>query len=156
MGEEFNRNLELQIKLQQAQFLASRYAAKTLVEKVKVTDEDVKAYIAAHPEYSTEEKSATAEQLLSRAKAGEDFAKLADEYSQDPGTKGKGGLYEGVTKGKMVPAFEQAALSLEPGKIAPTTLSKRLLVITLSSSKRKEQAKIRADSRPKLTTLVIF
>ena len=119
LGEEFNRNLELQIKLQQAQFLASRYANKTLVERVKVTDEDVKNYIAAHPEYDTKEKRATAEQILSRAKAGEDFAKLADELSQDPGTKGKGGLYEGVTKGKMVPEFEQAALSLEPGNIAP-------------------------------------
>ncbi len=119
LGEEFNRNLELQIKLQQAQFLASRYANKTLVEKIKVTDEDVKKYIAEHPEYSTAEKKATAEQLLSRAKAGEDFAKLADEFSQDPGTKGKGGLYEGVTKGKMVPEFEAAALALEPGGIAP-------------------------------------
>ncbi len=118
LGEEFNRNLELQVKLQQAQFLASRYANKTLVERVKVTDEDVKKYIAEHPEYSTTEKRATAEQILSRAKAGEDFAKLADEVSQDPGTKGKGGLYEAVTKGKMVPAFEQAALALEPGQIA--------------------------------------
>ncbi len=118
LGEEFNRNLELQIKLQQAQFLASRYANKNLVERVKVTDEDVKQYIAEHPEYSTTEKRATAEQILSRAKAGEDFAKLADEVSQDPGTKGKGGLYEVVTKGKMVPAFEQAALALEPGQIA--------------------------------------
>lgn len=119
LGEEFKRNLELQIKLQQAQFLASRYANKTLVEKVKVTDEDVKKYIAEHPEYSTENKRAEAEKILSRVKAGEDFAKLADELSQDPGTKGKGGLYENVTKGKMVPAFEQSALSLEPGQIAP-------------------------------------
>jgi hypothetical protein len=118
LGEEFNRNLELQIKLQQAQFLASRYASKNLVEKVKVTDEDIKQYVAEHPEYSTAEKRATAEQILSRAKAGEDFAKLADEVSQDPGTKGKGGLYEAVTRGKMVPAFEQAALALEPGQIA--------------------------------------
>jgi hypothetical protein len=118
LGEEFNRNLELQIKLQQAQFLASRYANKNLVEKIKVTDEDIKQYVADHPEYSTTEKKTTAEQILSRAKAGEDFAKLADELSQDPGTKGKGGLYEGVTKGKMVPAFEQAALGLEPGQIA--------------------------------------
>ena len=119
LGEEFNRNLDLQVKLQQAQFLASRYANKTLVEKVKVTDEDVKKYIAEHPEYDTKEKRAAAEQILSRAKAGEDFAKLADELSQDPGTKGKGGLYEGVTKGKMVPEFEAAALGLEPGNIAP-------------------------------------
>ena len=118
LGEAFSRNLELQIKLQQAQFLASRYANKTLVEKVKVTDEDVKKYIAEHPEYSTTDKRATAEQILSRAKAGEDFAKLADEFSQDPGTKGKGGLYEGVTKGKMVPEFEAAALAQPPGGIA--------------------------------------
>lgn len=118
LGEEFNRNLELQIKLQQAQFLASRYANKTLVEKVKVTDEDVEKYIAEHPEYSTTEKRTQAEQILSRVKAGEDFAKLADELSQDPGTKGKGGLYEGVTKGKMVPEFEAAALGLQPGGIA--------------------------------------
>ena len=119
LGEEFSRNLELQIKLQQAQFLASRYATKNLVERVKVTDEDIKKYIAEHPEYSTTDKKAMAEQILSRVKAGEDFAKIADELSQDPGTKGKGGLYEGVTKGKMVPEFEQAALGLEAGSIAP-------------------------------------
>ncbi len=118
LGEEFQRNLELQIKLQQAQFLASRYAQKTLADKVKVTDDDVKNYIAAHPEYSTIEQKTKAEQILSRAKAGEDFGKLADELSEDPGTKGKGGLYEGVTMGKMVPAFEQAALALQPGQIA--------------------------------------
>ncbi len=118
LGEAFERNLELQIKLQQAQFLATRYAQKNLAEKAKVTDEDVKKYIAENPQYSTAEKKAQAEQILSRAKAGEDFAKLSDEFSQDPGTKGKGGLYEGVTMGKMVPAFEQAAVALEPGKIA--------------------------------------
>lgn len=118
LGKDFERALELQVKLQQAQFLASRYAQKNLVEKVKVTDEDVKKYIAEHPEYSTADKKAQAEQILSRVKAGEDFAKLADEFSQDPGTKGKGGLYENVTKGKMVPAFEQAALALEPGQTA--------------------------------------
>lgn len=118
LGAEFERNLDLQVKLQQAQFLASRYAQKTLTEKAKVTDDDVKNYIAAHPEYSTTDKKSQAEQILSRAKAGEDFAKLADEFSQDPGTKGKGGLYEGVTMGKMVPTFEQAALALEPGQIS--------------------------------------
>ena len=119
LGEEFSRNLELQIKLQQAQFLASRYAAKNLVEKTKVTDDDIKKYIAENPEFSTTDKKATAEQILSRAKSGEDFAKLATEFSQDPGSKDKGGLYEAVTKGKMVPEFEAAALAQEPGNVAP-------------------------------------
>lgn len=124
LGDEFNNNLDLQVKLQQAQFLASRYAQKNLVEKVKVTDEDVQKYIGEHPEYDTKEKKTKAEQILSRAKAGEDFAKLANEFSEDPGNKNpkgeeQGGLYKDVTKGKMMPAFEQAALALEPGQIAP-------------------------------------
>jgi parvulin-like peptidyl-prolyl isomerase len=61
---------------------------------------------------------------LNRAKAGEDFAKLANEFSQDPGNKSpqgepQGGIYKDVTKGKMIPEFEAAALALEPGQIAP-------------------------------------
>ena len=118
LGEEFNRNLELQVKLQQAQFLASRYAQKNLAEKVKVTDEDVKKYIETHPELNPAVKKAKAENILKRAKAGEDFAKLADQNSDDPGTKGAGGLYKNVTKGKFLPALEEAALALEPGQIA--------------------------------------
>lgn len=123
LGEDFKREVELQVKLQQAQFLAGRYAQKVLAEKVKVTDEDVAKYIAEHPEYDTKEKKANAEQILSRAKSGEDFAKLANEFSQDPGNKTpdgelQGGIYKNVPKGQMMPAFEQAALALEPGQIA--------------------------------------
>ncbi|MDQ3179286.1 MAG: peptidyl-prolyl cis-trans isomerase [Acidobacteriota bacterium] len=123
LGGDFKREVELQVKLQQAQFLAGIYADKILKEKVKVSDEDVKKYIAEHPEFDPKEKRATAEQILSRAKAGEDFVKLANEFTQDPGNKNpkgelQGGLYKDVPKGQMVPAFEQAALSLEPGKIA--------------------------------------
>jgi hypothetical protein len=123
LGEDFKREVDLQVKLQQAQFLAGRYAQKNLIEKVKVTDEDVKKYIAEHPELDPKEKRATAEQVLSRAKAGEDFAQLANEFSEDPGNKTpqgepQGGIYKDVTKGKMMPEFEQAALALEPGKVA--------------------------------------
>src|SRR6185369_11498691 len=62
--------------------------------------------------------------ILNRAKAGEDFTKLANEYTEDPGNRNskgelQGGEYKDVTKGTMVPPFEQAALALEPGQIAP-------------------------------------
>lgn len=117
-GEEYNRKVELQIKLQQAQYLNKLYAEKVLTEKVKVSDEEVAQYIAAHPEMDPKAKKAKAEEILQRAKSGEDFAKLADELSEDPGTKGKGGLYKDVKKGQMLPEFEQAALALEPGKVA--------------------------------------
>lgn len=120
LGADFQREVDLQVKLQQAQFLAGLYAQKVLTDKVKVTDEEIQKYIAEHPELSPAEKKAKAEQILSRAKAGEDFAKLATEFSEDPGSKDKGGLYEDVPKGQMMPAFEQAALALEPGQIAPS------------------------------------
>ena len=57
--------------------------------------------------------------VIRRAKAGEDFAKLATEVSEDPGTKSKGGDLGWITKGQMVPAFEVAAFALGRGQISP-------------------------------------
>ncbi|HJS51153.1 MAG TPA: peptidylprolyl isomerase [Pyrinomonadaceae bacterium] len=119
--KELQDKIGLQTKLQQAQFLARIYSAK-MAERLKVSDEEVAKYIADHPELGTAEKRAKAEEVLNRAKAGEDFAKLANEFSEDPGNKDpkgelQGGFYGNNTKGKMVPAFEEAALALEPGQI---------------------------------------
>jgi len=122
--KELQDKINLQIKLQQAQFLARIYSDK-MAEKVKVTDEDVAKYITEHPELDTGAKKAKADEVLNRAKAGEDFAALANEFSEDPGNtdpqtkQKKGGLYADTPKGRMVPAFEQAALALEPGQVAP-------------------------------------
>jgi foldase protein PrsA len=123
LDENFKRKVELQTGIQQSRYLAQRYS-KTLEEKLKVTDEEVEEYIKTKPEYDVTAKKTKAEEILQRAKSGEDFAKLADEFSEDPGNKdpktqkGKGGLYENVGKGQFMPEFEKAALELEPGKIA--------------------------------------
>ncbi|MEK7707615.1 MAG: peptidylprolyl isomerase [Verrucomicrobiota bacterium] len=69
---------------------------------------------------SDDKKSAKrkqAEDLLKRARAGEDFAKLAQEYSEDPGSKDKGGEYT-FPRGAMVPEFEAAAFSLNTNQIS--------------------------------------
>ena len=120
---DFVKKTALQVKLQQAQFLARLYSDK-VADQLKVTDEEIDKYIAEHPELSSESKKAQAQQILERAKAGEDFASLANEFSTDPGNKGldgqpKGGLYENVRKGQMVPPFETAALALQPGQVSP-------------------------------------
>lgn len=120
---EFVRKANLQVKLQQASFLMRLYSDK-VADKMKVTDEDVQKYIDEHPELSPTEKRAKAQQILDRAKAGEDFAALANEFSEDPGNKGpdgagKGGIYTDVPKGRMVAPFEAAALALEQGQVAP-------------------------------------
>jgi len=58
-----------------------------------------------------------AEDVRKRAVAGEDFAKLAKEYSDDPGSKDKGGEYT-FPRGQMVPEFEAAAFSLGTNQIS--------------------------------------
>jgi len=57
------------------------------------------------------------EDLLKKARAGEDFAALAKKYSEDPGSKDKGGEYT-FPKGQMVPEFEKAALSLKTNEVS--------------------------------------
>jgi len=58
-----------------------------------------------------------AEALLKRARAGEDFGKLAKEFSQDPGSKERGGEYV-FTRGQMALEFETAAFGMRPGQIS--------------------------------------
>ena len=57
------------------------------------------------------------EELAKRAKT-EDFAKLASDNSEDPGSKAKGGLIDYFAKGKMVPQFEEAAFSTPVNSIS--------------------------------------
>lgn len=122
--KELKTKVELQTKLQQAQFLARLYADKA-ADKGKATEEEIAKYIADHPEIDPSAKRAKAEEILGRAKAGEDFAALANEFSQDPGNNGgpdgkkRGGLYENVRMGQMVKPFEDAAMSVQPGEIVP-------------------------------------
>jgi peptidyl-prolyl cis-trans isomerase C len=55
--------------------------------------------------------------ILKRVKAGEDFAALAKENSQD-GSASQGGDLGFFQKGRMVPAFDQAAFALKPGEVS--------------------------------------
>ncbi len=58
-----------------------------------------------------------AEQIFTRLKAGEDFGKLAAEFSDDPGSKVKGGDLGWFGKGAMVKEFEDAVNSAKVGEI---------------------------------------
>jgi len=57
--------------------------------------------------------------VIRRAKAGEDFAKLAKEASEDPGSASKGGDLGWVGAGELVPQFEQALFALKKGEMSP-------------------------------------
>lgn len=115
--------------------------------KVNITDEDIKKFydnptnISAfeqpemvrashillmtqdpetHQPLSDDKKAAKKKQMediLKQAKSGTDFAELAKKYSEDPGSKDKGGEYT-FPRGQMVKQFEDTAFSLNTNEIS--------------------------------------
>lgn len=59
-----------------------------------------------------------AEEVAARAKAGEDFAALAKQFSEDESNNTTGGSLGEFGRGTMVPEFEQAAFAMKPGEIS--------------------------------------
>jgi peptidyl-prolyl cis-trans isomerase D len=69
-------------------------------------------------ERAWEEARAKAEKAAARARAGEDFAKLAQELSEDPGSAREGGDLGFFPKGRTDQGFEAAAFALKEGEIS--------------------------------------
>ena len=59
-----------------------------------------------------------AEEGLAKAKKGEDFAKLAGEYSDEPGAGQRGGALGEFGAGQMVKPFSDAAFKLKVGQVS--------------------------------------
>jgi peptidyl-prolyl cis-trans isomerase C len=120
------------------QALLSQVAAEA---PVQVTDQDAQAFYDTHPaafqagervkashiliripEGATperkEEARKKAEALLQRVRAREDFAALARQSSEDPGSAQNGGDLGTFGRGQMVPPFEQAAFALKAGEVS--------------------------------------
>lgn len=112
-----DRKTQLAIMLQQERILAGAYS-KEQSARFNATDAEVDAYVAKHPEYDTKQSRAKAEELVKRARAGEDFAKLAQEFSQDRGSKALGGDLGWFGRGEMLKPFEDAAFSLKAGEVS--------------------------------------
>src|SRR5216117_3100919 len=65
-----------------------------------------------------EEIKKKAEDVLKQVKKGGKFEDLAKKYSEDPGSKDKGGDLSWITQGQTVPEFEKTAFSLTPGQVS--------------------------------------
>ncbi len=64
------------------------------------------------------QKRALIDGLLVRVKAGEDFAALARQFSEDPGSGAQGGDLGYNARGRMVKEFDDAMFALEPGQVS--------------------------------------
>ncbi|MBP7148654.1 MAG: peptidyl-prolyl cis-trans isomerase [Acidobacteria bacterium] len=114
---------------------------RAVESKVQVSDDEIRAYYEQHQDLFTrpEERharhvlikvepdadqatidaaQAKAEQIAEKARSGADFAQLAQENSDDPGSKARGGDLGFFPRGRMVPEFDEAVFTLEKGKIA--------------------------------------
>ena len=67
---------------------------------------------------SKEEAQKIAGQILARVKAGQDFAKLASDHSDDPTAKQRGGDLGFFDRTGMVKPFADAAFALKPGEVS--------------------------------------
>ena len=114
--------------------------------KITVSDDEVKNYYDAHAaDYETPELSRIShiliftvdpvtraalpadeqlarrrlvENLLEAARGGQDFQKLAQRYSEDPGTRQDGGVLPPFPRGQMAPEIDAAAFSLTNNEIS--------------------------------------
>ena len=86
-------------------------------EKIKVSHILISVAPDA-PEKEKKEKQEQAEEILSKVKAGEDFAALAKKYSEDTKTKNKGGMLGFFSKGSKDSALEEAAFALKKGEVS--------------------------------------
>ena len=141
--KKLDQDPEIQSKIEDIMnaVLAQEFLQREIEGKAKITDDEIETYYKGHVEEFTNPESAKARHILlkvpegadekaweeteSKAKDikkklenGEDFAELAKKYSDDPGSKNKGGDLGFFTKGRMVPEFESAAFSLKPGEVS--------------------------------------
>lgn len=114
--------------------LVKKYLQEDLFKTIAASDAEIrKAYAEdktasvrhillltqGKPEAEKAEIHKKMEGLLAKAKAGEDFAALAKQYSEDPGSKDNGGLIpEEFGRGRMVKPLEDAAFSVPVGQIS--------------------------------------
>ena len=93
------------------------------------------------------QKMAAALTLRDRLGAGEDFAALAEEVSEDPGSSGNGGALGYFERGDMVPAFESAAFALQVGELSDVVRSRFGLHIIMLTDIKEGRTKTFEEAR---------
>lgn len=100
--------------------IEKRGADKALIEQTRARH----ILVQPNPNFSDDQARAQAEALRKRLLNGEDFASLAQEFSDDKGSSMKGGELGWVSPGQTVSTFETAMNALKPGEISQVIKSR--------------------------------
>lgn len=117
------------IKVLKDRLTFQKLMEKLFEENIKITEEDLKAAYESKIFQFSQEESVEAQHILvkdeklandlySRLQKGEDFDSLAQQYSEDPGSKPNGGKLGYFQKGMMVPEFEKTSWALKLNEIS--------------------------------------
>ncbi|MGB6387257.1 MAG: peptidyl-prolyl cis-trans isomerase [Terriglobales bacterium] len=123
-------------------------------EQVKVSHILIKTPLPA-PGAKEDEKAiadarAKADDVLKQVKAGGDFAKLAEKYSDDPGSAKSGGELGWIGRGRTVPEFEKAAFSLGKGQTSDLVKSSYGFHIIHVEDKQQAHLKTLAEAKSEI------
>jgi peptidyl-prolyl cis-trans isomerase D len=123
-------------------------------EQVKVSHILIKTTLpspgAKEDEKAVAEARKKAEDVLAQVKAGGDFAKLAEKYSDDPGSAKSGGELGWIGRGRTVPEFEKAAFSLAKGQTSDLVKSSYGFHIIRVEDKQDAHLKTLADVKTEI------
>jgi hypothetical protein len=132
--------------------LRGRYEEQTPGARVRARHILLRYPAQATPEQRDSVRS-RADALLARLRDGADFAALATEASEDPGSASRGGDLGFFTRGDMVKPFEDAAFAMEPGEVSDVVESPfGLHIIRVEEKEVPSFEDVRADFRRAILT----
>ena len=150
-------------------------AVNTIVQpKIQITEEDVRArydqmqrrseavsavrlsdILIKLPEHATEQQINDAKdkagKAVERVKAGEDFAAVAKDMSDDDSTKSTGGELGWFERGSINPDWEQIVFSMEKGDVRGPVTGPQGLYVFLVTDIKKSELKSYAEMKDQLT-----
>jgi len=173
-GLDRSPDFQFELQMMRNKALATELVS-TLRKESKPTDAQVKAYYDAHPDEFLEVRArhiliadsdtqggvskltpaqaeAKIQDIAARLKKGEDFATLAKQYSDDPGSKNKGGELGFVGYGQTVPEFQKQLWALPVGQTsAPFQSRYGYHIVQAEAHRQVPLDKARADIEQQLT-----
>lgn len=141
LRDEFDANKAQYVQPEQMQVEFIRLSVDELGKQANVSELEQRAFYDSNVERFTQPESRSASHILlslaeddaedvvdtreqeakgiaARARSGEDFAKLAETYSKDPGSASRGGDLGIIRPGAMAPSFETVVFDLKEGQIS--------------------------------------